>query len=255
MSPLRGVVTVQGPQEAAGDVVVSKGQQSTRPAAKCQSRPCPGPRRAAGSRRRGRAHLQPSHRLPPSPSPSRRVRGPARREHGSSRHQRGGVRRRGSRGCARQVGCRRSARADSQWGSARSRQPTSPRCSGPAAAASKRRTAAPLWPRPRRAPHMHALLQKRARAAAASGRTRALRRVGRVVRAAPGTWPPQYLGRLPVAPASGFRSTPSPAAQDPTLGLGGIDLHVEAVGGRDLLVWSPESRCGQQGQGERELKG
>lgn len=208
---------------------VSRGQQGTRPAAKRQSRRCPGPRRAAGSRRRGRAHLQPSHHLPPSPSPSRQVRGRVHQALGSSRLRRGGVWRRGSRGCAHRAGCRRSARAGSRWGSAHSRRPASPRCSGPAAAASTRRTAAPLWPRPRRAPRKRALLQKRARAAAASGRTRALRGVGGVVRAAPGTWLPQYLGCLPVPGASGFRNTPSPAAQDPSLGLGSIDWHAEAV--------------------------
>lgn len=230
LQPSGGVVDVQEPQEAAGPV--SRGQQGTRPAAKRQSRPCPGPRRAAGSRRQGRVHLQPSHRLLPSPSPSRRVRGPARQARGSSRHRRGGVRRRGSRGCARRAGCRRSAREDSQWGSAHSRPPTSPQCSGPAAAASTRRTAAPLWPQPRRALRMHVLLQKRAPAAAASERTRALGGGGSVVRAAPGTWPPPYLGRSRFPPASGFRSTPSPAAQDSTLGLGSIDLHAEAVRGK-----------------------
>lgn len=190
---------------------VSKRPQSTRPAAKHPNQLHPEPRHAAGSKQPGRARLRPSRRLRPSPTPSRRVRGPARRVHGSSRRQRGGAWRRGIPGCERPAGGRRSARADSRWGSARSRRPASPRCSGPAAAASTQRTAVPPWPRPRREPRMHALLPRRAQAAAASGRTHVLQWSG-------GEWlrPLPGSGLLGIQDASHLphACNPGPQAQE-----------------------------------------
>lgn len=152
--------------------------QGTRPAAKRPRGPRPRPRRAAGSTRRGLGRLRPTRRLQPSPSPSRQGRGPVRQARGSSKRRRGGARRRESQGYVHPAGGRRSARADSRWGSVRSRPPASPRCSGPAAAASTRRTAAPPWLQRRRAPRTRAPLRRKAPAAAASGRTRALQRGG-----------------------------------------------------------------------------
>lgn len=189
---------------------VSRGTTGNFASPQAPPRPQPsmpsGPRRAAGSRQRGLVRLRPSRRLPPSPSPSRQVPGPARPARGSSRRRRGCARDRGNRGCARQAGGHRSARAGSRWGSVRSHPPASLRCSGPAVAASTRRTAAPLWPPPLRAPRTRALLQRRARAAAASGRIPALRRVGGVVWTVPG---PGLFG-IQDAPRP-------PAAKDPSL--------------------------------------
>lgn len=175
-----GLVTLQGTAKSVASLQVC-GQstpQGTRPAAKRPRGPRPRPRRAAGSTRRGLARLRPTRRLQPSPSPSLQGRGPARQALGSSRRRRGGARRRESRGCVHPAGGRRSARADSRWGSVRSRPPASLRCSGPAAAASTRRRAAPPWLRRRRALRRRAPLRRKAPAAVASGRTRALQRVG-----------------------------------------------------------------------------
>lgn len=234
-----------GPQGACS---VSKRPQGTRPAAKRPSRLRSGPRRVAASRRLGRAPLQPSHRLLPSPSPSRRVRGQALRAHGSSRRRRGGARCRESQGCARRAGDRRSARAGSRWGSARSRRPASPRCSGPAAAASTRQRAAPPWPPPPRALHTRAQLPKRARAAVASRRTRGLQGGGREwLGPLPGlglleiqytTTPPQLL--QPGTPPASARAVLAP----------GLIASPWQFWGRDLLVGTPKRAVmGTKGKG------
>ena len=166
------------------------------------------PRRAAGSTRRGLGRLRPTRRLQPSPSPSRQGRGPVRQARGSSRRRRGGARRRESRGYVHPAGGRRSVRAGSRWGSVRSRPPASPRCSGPAAAASTRRTAARPWLRRRRAPRTRAPLRRKAPAAAASGRTRALQRGGL-----------EWLGLLLGLGLLGFQDSLSPAAQETASGF------------------------------------
>lgn len=238
---------------------VSKRPQSTRPAAKHPNHLRPGPRRATGSKQRGRARLRPSHRLRPNPSPSRRARGPAHRARGSSRRQRGGAWRRGILGCGRRAGGRRSARAGSRWGSARSRRPASPRCSGPAAAASTPRRAVPPWPRPRRAPRTHALLPRRARAAAASGRTHVLQwSGGECLRPISGAGLPRIqtlsTSHVPATqdPNHRTREHPHPCSPGSQPWPGQrrcqamLDCRALAVRGWDIPVWTPrpEGRSG-----------